>query len=238
MKPQGGGRKFPGEVDESATGSVIFLVQIAPTPAAFRAAVDAYPFDAPPLALPARTLLLIGEAHGLGSAMPAVLARVAEALGATALAFEWSHEELDPLLEALLAEGVFDLEALWQLPAGAEVFAGDGRFTAGHVALLERLWQLRGLKQVIAFDRPDPDPPVPWHDRDRDLAGRLVEQWDSSQRLVAVVGAAHAVRSPGTMAGLLDVDGAMFDYGGVVELPPAALTIRVPAGPAPVVPGR
>ena len=214
------------------------MVQIASTPAAFRAAIDAYAFDAVPVAVPARPLLLIGEAHGAGSRMPAVLDRIADALGATAFAFEWSHEELDPLLTAFTASGVFDLEALWALPPGAEVFGGDGRFTAGHVALLERRWRADRLAQVIAVDRLDHEPPVPWHDRDRDLAGRLVQQWDASQRLVAVVGAAHAVRTPHTMAGLLGVDSAMFDYGTDPELPAAALTFPVPAGAPPVVPGR
>jgi hypothetical protein len=170
--------------------------------------------------------------------MPDVLGRVVEAVGATALGFEWSHEELDPLLAPFLERGVFDVQALWELPPDAEVLGGDGRFTAGHVALLERLWRERRLAQVIAFDRLDPDPPRPWHDRDRDLAGRLVEQWDPAQRLVAVVGAAHAVRSPGTMAAHLDVEGAMLDYGDHVTMPPAALTFPVPAGPPPVVPGR
>jgi hypothetical protein len=214
------------------------VVQTASTPAAFRAAIDAYELDAPPVAVPAQSLLLIGEAHGASSRMPAVLDRIAHALGATAFAFEWSHEELDPLLTALTATGVFDLDALWALPPDSEVFSGDGRFTAGHVALLERLWRTGRLAQVIAVDRLDPDPRVSWRERDRDMAARLLEQWDVSQRLLAVVGAAHAVRSPGTMAQLLGVDGAMFDYGSPLGLPAAALTFSVPASSAAVVPGR
>jgi hypothetical protein len=214
------------------------LVRIAPTPAAFRAAVDAYSFDAPPLAVGSRPLLLVGEAHGVGSRVPALLARLARELEATAFAFEWSHEELDPLLDAFLERGAFDLEALWRLPPDAEVFAGDGRFTAGHIALLERQWRAGRLGQVIAVDRLDPEPPAPWHERERDLAGRLLGQWDRSRPLLAVVGAAHAVRAPGTMADLLAVEGAMFDYGREVEMPPAVLTFPVPPGPPPVVPGR
>jgi hypothetical protein len=215
------------------------LVQIAPTPHAFRAAIDAYAFDAAqPPAVPDRPLLLVGEAHGVGSRMPAVLERVAARLGATAFAFEWSHDEIGPVLDDFLACGRVDVEGLWSLPPTAEAFNGDGRLTAGHVALLERLWREGRLAQLIACDRLDPDPPAPWHDRDRDLAGRIVERWDPSLRLVVVLGAAHAVRAPGTVAALLDVDGAMFDYGPAVPMPAAATVFTVPPGPPPVVPGR
>jgi hypothetical protein len=48
----------------------------------------------------------------------------------------------------------------------------------------------------------------------------------------------YAARMAGTMADLLDVDCAMFDYGDGVSMPPAASIISVPPGPAPVVPGR
>jgi hypothetical protein len=215
------------------------LVQIAPTPQAFRAAIDAYAFeDTQPPAVSGCPLLLVGEAHGAGSRMPAVLERVAAGLGATAFAFEWSHDELGPLLDHVVARGRFDVEALWSLPPAAEAFNGDGRLTAGHVALLERLWRDGRLSQLIACDRLDPDPPAPWHDRDREMAGRIVELWDPSLRLVAVLGAAHAVRAPGTVAALLDVDGAMFDYGAGVSMPAATTTFAVPPGPPPVVPGR
>ena len=214
------------------------MVRPAPTPAEFRAAVDAYRFAAPPLELPRTELLLIGEAHGVSSRMPAVLERVTARLGPFALAFEWSHEELDPLLERFMTSGTFDLDELWRLPPGAEAFARDGRFTAGHVALLERLWRERRLAQVIAVDRLDPTPPAPQQSRDRDLAARLLEQWQRVRPIVCVVGAAHALDAPGTMADALDVDAAMFDYGAAVEMPPAAVRIPVPPGPPPVVPGR
>jgi hypothetical protein len=71
------------------------LVQYAPTPAAFRSAVEAYPFGEAAVRVARRELLLVGDAHGLhASREPAVLYEIVQALGARALAFEWSHDEL------------------------------------------------------------------------------------------------------------------------------------------------
>jgi hypothetical protein len=138
------------------------LVQIAPTPAAFRSAVEAYAFGEARVDVTKRDLLLVGDAHGVhASREPAVLHEIARGLGARALAFEWSHDELGNVVEEFLATGTFDLEAVWALPPGAEAFGGDGRFTAGHVALVERLHREGTLEQVIPFDRLDPDPPAP-----------------------------------------------------------------------------
>src|SRR5215218_9787516 len=80
MKPQGGGRKFPGEVDKSATGSVIFFgpgrLDTCCVPE-----VDGYAFDTPPLAVPPRPLLLSGGARGHLSRSARPASRAARALG-------------------------------------------------------------------------------------------------------------------------------------------------------------
>ena len=90
------------------------------------------------LALDASGLLVVGEAHGVLET-PNVLYALAGALGSRAVAFEWSHEELDAPVQAFARDGSFDFERLWSLPASAELFCGDGRITAGHFALLQRL---------------------------------------------------------------------------------------------------
>jgi hypothetical protein len=211
------------------------LVQTAPTPAAFRSAIEAYRFGDAAVDTARRDLLLLGDAHGLhASREPAVLYALTQALGARALAFEWSHDELGEIVRRFITTGTFDLEAVWSLPADAEAFAADGRFTAGHVALLERLHAEGTLGQVIALDRRDPDPVPPPEARDRDMAERLLAEWDRSLPLLAVVGAAHVA----PIAALVGAETAMLDYGHRVELPPASLTFAVPEGPPAVVPAR
>jgi hypothetical protein len=210
------------------------LVQITPTPEAFRSAVEAYVFGEATVDVTGRNLL-IGEAHGLGASRePAVLYAIARALGSRVLAFEWSHDELGPIVLDFMSSGTFDLEALWALPADAEAFGADGRFTAGHVALLERLHRDGTLELVILFDRLDADPVSPPHVRDLEMAERLAAEWDRSLPLLAVVGAGHVE----AMAPLLTIDTAMFDYGDDGEMPRATLTFAVPQGPPALVPGR
>jgi hypothetical protein len=211
------------------------LVQIASTPAAFRSAVAAYRFGEPPVDVARRDLLLVGQAHGLhASREQAVLYELAQGLGARAFAFEWSHDELGEIVRGFMRTGTFDLEAVWSLPADAEAFAADGRFTAGHVALLERLHREGTLEQAIALDRLDPDPLPPPEVRDREMAERLLAEWDRSLPLLAVVGAAHVA----PIAALTGAQTAMLDYGDRVDMPRAALTFPVPHGPPAVVPGR
>jgi hypothetical protein len=211
------------------------LVQFAPTPAAFRAAVEAYAFGEAPVDVTRRDLLLVGDAHGVhASREPAVLYEIARSLGARALAFEWSHDELGGIVAEFMGTGTFDLEAVWALPSGAEAFAADGRFTAGHVALLERLHREGTLEQVIPFDRLDPDPPAPQNVRQREMAERLLAEWDRALPLLAVVGAGHLA----PMAALIGAETATLDYGPHVELPRAPVTFAVPEGPPAVVPAR
>jgi hypothetical protein len=211
------------------------LVQHAPTPAAFRAAVEAYRFDQALPLLPASAVLLLGNAHGAhASREPAVLYGVAHALGARALALEWSHDELGELVERFLADGRFDLDALWDLPQDAECFSADGRFTAGHVALLERLHREDALDQLIPFDQLDGPAPPPPELRDARMGARILDGWDASLPLLVVVGAAHVP----ALAAALRTEPAMLDYGPAVPMPDAALTLSVPSGPPAVVPAH
>ncbi len=86
---------------------------------------------------------------------------------------------------------------------------------------------------MIAVDRLDPEPPAPWHERDRDLAGRLVEQWDRVPAASSRSSAPHTPSAaPGTLADLLDVDGAMFDYGSEIELPAGSAHVLGAGGAA------
>ena len=179
------------------------------TPAGFRAAVDAYRFTATAPPHPDGSML-IGHGHGLRAAWePAAFHAIAQETDATAFAFEWSDDELRPLVDGVLESGRLDVDALWRLPDGAEAFCGDGRFTAGHVALLERLVAEQRLAQAILFDRLDFKQPA----RSAEMAMRLTEEWDRRHRLIAVVGAAHLAEF---RAHLPDLAVLELDYRGEV----------------------
>jgi hypothetical protein len=124
-------------------------------------------------------LLVVGERHGARET-PTVLYALAVALGARAVALEWSHEEMEAPVQAYLRTGGFDFEQLWSLSPSAEFFCGDGRITAGHFALLDRLRREGRLDQVIVFDRLDPEPPGNGREqvlaREPELAGRLLAE--------------------------------------------------------------
>lgn len=140
-------------------------------------------------------LLLVGEPHGVCET-PGVLYALAVALGTRAVAFEWSHEEMDAPVQAFVRAGSFDFKGLWSLPPSAEFFCGDGRITAGHFALLERLRREGRLDQLIVFDRLDPEPPQNWQTqvrmREPEMAARLLAEWDRSRPLLVLTGAFHA----------------------------------------------
>jgi hypothetical protein len=133
-------------------------------------------------------MLVIGEAHGRPET-GRVLERLAHELDAHAIALEWSHEEADAPLQRFLRDGVLDFS---HLPPTAEVHNGDGRVTPELLAALRRLRDEGRLAQLIAYDRLDPDPPVDWETRDREMAERLLEQWDRRHRVLVLTGAFHA----------------------------------------------
>lgn len=95
------------------------------------------------------------------------------------------------------------------LPDGAEAFCGDGRFTAGHVALLERLVAEGRLAQVILFDRLASLQP----ERSTEMAVRLAADWNRDHQLIAVVGGAHV---PVFRAHLPEVAVLELDYARAV----------------------
>jgi hypothetical protein len=238
---------------------------VAGSPEEFAAAVRMHRLDAVRLegeaveragaALAAAGLLVVGEAHGVRET-PNVLYALARALGARAVAFEWSHEELEAPLQAFMRTGGLDLERLWSLPASAEFFCGDGRITAGHFALLQRLRDDDRLDQAIVYDRLDPEPPPadPFV-RERDLAGRLLSEWDDRFPLIVLTGAGHARldgaetmaswvarRRPGLAPAMIEYERGQGWFHGLYDLsepmPAAPITLRVREATPAVVPGR
>lgn len=160
-------------------------------------------------------------------------------LDARALALEWSYDEIDDVVERVLATGKVDLDELWRTPDGGDLFAGDGRFTAGHVAVLEHLAATGELEQVILLDRLAAE----GAERERELAARLLESLRPGLRTIAVVGHAHAARDeiggapsmfahveralPGVANGILAFRSGTCHHRGEAEVWP--ITVRADA---------
>ena len=122
--------------------------------------------------------MLAGEAHGFAET-PNLLYTLVRRLGLRGLALEWAEEEMHDL----------DLERLWQLPADAEFFSGDGRITAGHFALIARLREEGRLDQLLLLDR------VGSVSSARELGMAATLRREQRVPMLAAVGAGHL--SPG-----------------------------------------
>jgi hypothetical protein len=108
-----------------------------------------------------------------------------QAFGLRGLALEW-HEDLAPVVEAFLATGTLaDQWLLWP---------GDGRITAGHLAVLpERA--AAGPLEVILFDGTI-GAGWSWSDRDEAMARRILAATAAGTRTLAVAGNAHTPTRP------------------------------------------
>lgn len=245
----------------------MFAAVVAASPSDFADAVSAHRFDAfafgrEAIRLARETLaetglLVVGEPHGVRET-PSVLYRLASLLSARAVAFEWSHEEMDEPVQEFLRTGEFDFANLWSLPPSAEFFCGDGRITAGHFALLRRLRAEGRLDQVIAFDRLDPEPlPDDFQVREQEMADRLLAERNDRVPLLVLTGAFHAQVNapegetmaahlarhlPGLLPAMLDyASGQCWSRGGLHDvsgpIPDAPIRLRVPEASPAVVPG-
>lgn len=168
----------------------------------FQRAIDAYDFGGVRLQAAAVRragrvvqtggVLIVGEPHGVHET-PTVVDALASTLGLRTIAFEWSFDEIDDVVQRFAGDGHLDLDRLWSLPASSEFFCGDGRIAAGHFALLRRMRQQNRLDQVILLDRLDPDPlPSDSELREHEMADRLLRERRAEVPVLALVGASHA----------------------------------------------
>jgi erythromycin esterase-like protein len=129
-------------------------------------------------------LLLLGEMHGVRE-NPLLIRALMQAVGVTSLALEWP-EDLTPVIRSYLASGTLaDHPWLW---------AGDGRITAGHLAVLaERA--AAGPLQLILFDGSI-GADWTWSQRDEAMARRILAGSPPRTRTLAVAGNAHTPTSP------------------------------------------
>jgi hypothetical protein len=121
--------------------------------------------------------LLVGERPGIEQ-NPLVAYTLMRRFGLRVLGLDWS-ERLQPAVDAFLAGGPLDVEAL---AAG-----GDG-VTAGHFAVLRSLRDDGLLERVVLLD---PSPwPVTWSERDQAMATRLLQESRATPALV-MAGSLH-----------------------------------------------
>ena len=129
-------------------------------------------------------LLLLGEVHGVRE-NPLLARALMRAFGLSRLALEWP-EGLAPVIEAFQATGTLDDH--WLL------WAGDGRITAGHLAVLaERT--AAGPVPVTLFDGAV-GAGWGWSDRDEAMAGRILAAAPPGTRTLVVAGNAHTHTEP------------------------------------------
>ena len=129
-------------------------------------------------------LLLLGEIHGVRE-NPLLIRALMKVFGLTSLALEWP-EDLTPVIRAFLASGTLaDHPWLW---------GGDGRITAGHLAVLADR-AAAGPLELTFFDGAI-GVDWSWSQRDEAMARRILAASPQSARTLVVAGNAHTPVSP------------------------------------------
>lgn len=124
-------------------------------------------------------LLLLGEVHGVRE-NPLLIRALMQVFGLTSLALEWP-DDLAPVMAAFLAGGTLaDHRLLWP---------GDGRITAGHLAVLaERA--TAGPLELTLFDGTI-GAGWSWSQRDEAMAARILAGRAAGIPTLVVAGNAH-----------------------------------------------
>src|SRR5215217_9656893 len=125
-------------------------------------------------------MVLLREAHGMAET-PVLVDELIAWFGLDGIALEW-HEDLRPWLDRWIADGVLT-DPVWGSDLAGEVWGGDGRLTAGHLAALRR-WAQSGLlitlmdgTRVVYPRRGESAEELErrsWTERDAAMAGRVL----------------------------------------------------------------
>jgi hypothetical protein len=128
--------------------------------------------------------LLLGEVHGARE-NPLIIRALLRMFGLTGLALEWPAE-LVPVISAFLAgDALADHPQLW---------SGDGRITAGHLAVLRERAAAGPLELTLLDGVMSAD--ASWSDRDAAMADRLLAGAGTGRRTLVVAGNAHTPVRP------------------------------------------
>jgi hypothetical protein len=129
-------------------------------------------------------LLLLGEIHGVRE-NPLLIRALMLAFGLTSLALEWPGD-LAPVIQAYLAGKMLaDHPSLW---------GGDGRITAGHLAVLAERAGAAPLELILFDGVIGAD--WSWSQRDEAMARRILAASPPRTRPLAVAGNAHTPARP------------------------------------------
>lgn len=123
--------------------------------------------------------LLLGEVHGVWE-NPLVIRSLMRAFGLSGLALEWHAD---------LAAAVTDFVAGGRLPDHPLLWSGDGRITAGHLAVL-RERAAAGLLSLTLFDGTI-GAGWTWSQHDEAMAGRILAAPVTAAGTLVVAGNAH-----------------------------------------------
>jgi len=146
-------------------------------------------------------LVLLGEGHGIAQT-PVLVEELIAWFGLGGIALEW-HEDLRPWLDRWITNGVLADPVRGAPPV--EVWGGDGRLTAGHLAMLRR-WAAAGLL-IILMDgttivRPRPGESEEemgrrwWSERDAAMAARVLAAPNAPGGRLVVAGDLHTRLEP------------------------------------------
>lgn len=163
-------------------------------------------------------MFLLGEMHGVAE-NPNIIYTLFKKFDFKRLALEWDGQELQGLVNDFLTTGQLDPEAIKAKDGG------DGRITAGHFALLQKLKQEGLLEDIILFDANEES----WNiiDRDKTMADNvLLNQAD--ERTLIIAGNLHARTEPFTFDGETELHHPMGEYikNQVQDLPSGRIIYR------------
>jgi hypothetical protein len=128
--------------------------------------------------------LLLGEVHGVLE-NPLIIQALLRMFGLTSLALEW-EAGLAPVISAFLAgDELADHPGLW---------FGDGRITAGHLAVLRERATVGPLELTLMDETMMAD--ASWSGRDEAMAARLLAGAGPGRRTLVVAGNLHTAVRP------------------------------------------
>ena len=147
-------------------------------------------------------LVLLGEGHGIAQT-PVLVGELIAWFGLGGIALEW-HEDLGPWLDRWITHGVL-VDPVWGSDLAGEVWGGDGRLTAGHLAALRR-WAGGGLLITLmdgtSVVRPRPGESEEemgrrwWSERDAAMARRVLAAPAAPGGRLVVAGDLHTRLEP------------------------------------------
>ncbi len=129
-------------------------------------------------------LLLLGEVHGVGE-NPLLIRALMQAFGLGNLALEWPGD-LAEVIGAFLAGGT--------LPDHPMLWLGDGRLTAGHLAVLRE--RARAGEFGPALFDGGTGVYRTWSERDQAMADRILADSTAAAGTLVVAGNAHTPTGP------------------------------------------